>query len=682
MNSFNKILIANRGEIAVRVIRTAKDLGYRTVAVFSEADADALHVKLADQAVCIGAAAAGKSYLVADKILEAAQRSGADAIHPGYGFLSENADFARQCESAEITFIGPSPEAIELMGSKRLSKIAMLQAGVPCIPGYQGEDQSDETLSREANSIGFPVMVKASAGGGGRGMRLVLLASELPAALKAARSEAKNAFGSDQLILERAMIETRHIEIQVFADNQGNVVHLGERDCSIQRRHQKVIEESPSPFVDEDLRQRMGKAAVEAAKACNYSGAGTVEFLTDKDINFYFLEMNTRLQVEHPVTEMITGLDLVAWQLKVAAGERLPLQQEEIKLSGHAMEVRLYAEDPRHNFMPQTGDILRWELPSSSGIRIDHGICEGQRISSHYDPLLAKVIAHGTNREQARRRLACAVEDIVLLGVNNNKQFLANVLRHPAFVEGEITTGFIEQHYGFDNENRVDDKNSLEANNCGETDSLASPISSNTLGLAAIIMYSHSSLTSAHNPELTSWRNCGSAPWKYRLCSEGEVYQLTISVNRHDEHTRFTVVINDDVNAIDLVSIGPGKCVYIDNGLRQTIDYVFKDSVLYIESEFGNQGIENITHKPASSDNNIGNGQINASTDGVIIDVPVVLGELVKKGQTIAVLEAMKMEHQLIANVSGKIEKLTVKVGDQVKNRQSLALITPSEIES
>ncbi len=663
MNSFNKILIANRGEIAVRVIRTAKDLGYRTVAVFSEADADALHVKLADQAVCIGAAAVGKSYLVADKILEAAKRSGADAIHPGYGFLSENADFARRCESAGIIFIGPSPEAIELMGCKRLSKIAMLEAGVPCIPGYLGRDQSDETMSREANSIGFPIMVKASAGGGGRGMRLVLQASELPAALKAARSEAKNAFGSDELILERAMIEPHHIEIQVFADNQGNVVYMGERDCSIQRRHQKVVEESPSPFVDADLRQQMGKAAVEAAKACNYGGAGTIEFLTDKDKNFYFLEMNTRLQVEHPVTELITGLDLVAWQLKVAAGESLPLQQDEIKLTGHAIEVRLYAEDPRHNFKPQTGDILRWKLPSSTGIRIDHGICEGQTITSHYDPLLAKVIAYGANREQARRRLACAVEDIVLLGVNNNRRFLVSILRHPAFAEGEITTAFIEQHCR-------DDANRL-----------ALSASSKTLGLAAIIMYSRSSLKSTHNPDLVSWRNGASAPWHYSLCSEGEVYPLTLSVNTHNEHSRFTVTVDDDVKVIDVVSVDSGQCVYIDNGLRQTIAYVFKDTVLYIESESGNAGFENITLAALSSDDNIGNGQIIASMDGAIIDVPVAVGEQVQKGQTIAVLEAMKMEHLLKANVSGKIEKLTVKVGDQVKNRQSLASITTSEIE-
>jgi geranyl-CoA carboxylase alpha subunit len=333
MTAFTKILIANRGEIAVRVIRTARELGYRTVAVYSEADANALHVQEADQAVCIGPAPVGESYLVAEKILDAAARTGADAIHPGYGFLSENAAFAAACEQAGIVFIGPPAGAIELMGSKRLSKIAMLAAGVPCIPGYQGEDQSDETLLVEAQDVGFPLMVKASAGGGGRGMRLVFEQSELAEQIRTARSEALGAFGSGELILERAVLQPRHIEIQVFADGHGNVVYLGERDCSIQRRHQKVVEEAPSPFVDEDLRRRMGEAAVEAARACDYRGAGTVEFLVDADRNFYFLEMNTRLQVEHPVTEMITGQDLVAWQLAVAAGKPLPLNQDDIRLN-------------------------------------------------------------------------------------------------------------------------------------------------------------------------------------------------------------------------------------------------------------------------------------------------------------------------------------------------------------
>ncbi|KZZ64271.1 acetyl/propionyl/methylcrotonyl-CoA carboxylase subunit alpha, partial [Oleiphilus sp. HI0128] len=425
--TFEKVLVANRGEIAVRVMRTAKSLGYKTVAVYSEADAGAPHVLNADEAVCIGAAPVGESYLVADKILEAAKLTDAGAIHPGYGFLSENCDFANACEKANIEFIGPPSAAIELMGSKRLSKIAMTKAGVPCIPGYEGADQDIETLLKEAQTIGFPIMVKASAGGGGRGMRLVFEESELEAQIKTASSEAENAFGSGELILERAVIKPRHIEIQVFADKYGNAVYFGERDCSIQRRHQKVVEEAPSPFVDPELRQRMGEAAVQAAKACNYVGAGTVEFLVDSDKNFYFLEMNTRLQVEHPVTELITGTDLVAWQLNVASGQVLPKTQDQIELNGHAMEVRLYAEDPANQFLPQTGPVHLWEPAQGDGLRIDDGIITGQTVSPFYDPMLAKIIAYGANREEARRRLIRAVEESTLFGCTVNSNFLCEV---------------------------------------------------------------------------------------------------------------------------------------------------------------------------------------------------------------------------------------------------------------
>jgi geranyl-CoA carboxylase alpha subunit len=448
--AFSKVLIANRGEIACRVIRSAKALGYRTVAVYSDADAQALHVQLADEAVHIGPAKVADSYLRIDAILEACRKSGADAVHPGYGFLSENEAFATACADNGITFIGPTPKAIELMGSKRLSKIAMIEAGVPCVPGYEGADQSDAVFVREADRIGFPVMVKASAGGGGRGMRLVHAREELPAALATARSEAKNAFGSGELILEKAVIAPRHVEIQVFGDTHGNCVYLGERDCSIQRRHQKVVEEAPCPVMTPELRRRMGGAAVAAAKSVEYVGAGTVEFLLDAEGNFYFLEMNTRLQVEHPVTELVTGLDLVEWQLRVANGEKLPLAQDEITLTGAAIEVRLYAEDPGHNFLPQTGPVLRWIPADLPGVRIDHGMYTGGEVSPHYDPMVAKVIAYGKTRTDAARLLARAVEDSVLLGVNNNKRFLANLLRHPVFVSGDTSTAFIDQHFSQD----------------------------------------------------------------------------------------------------------------------------------------------------------------------------------------------------------------------------------------
>ncbi|MDP6876477.1 MAG: biotin carboxylase N-terminal domain-containing protein, partial [Alphaproteobacteria bacterium] len=390
--AFTKVLIANRGEIACRIMRTAHTMGYRTVAVYSEADGDAPHVGMADQAVCIGPAPVAESYLNVPAILDAAARTGADAVHPGYGFLAENGDFARACTDAGLTFIGPSAEAIDLMGNKRLSKLRMMEAEVPCVPGYSGAEQDDGVLVAEGETIGFPLMVKAASGGGGRGMRLVESADDLPGAISGARSEAENAFGSGELILEKAVIEPRHVEIQVFADGHGNCVHLGERDCSIQRRHQKVVEEAPSPAVDGDLRAAMGAAAVAAARAIDYRGAGTVEFLLGADGGFYFLEMNTRLQVEHPVTEMITGLDLVAWQLDVAAGEALPLTQDEIKFAGHAIEVRLYAEDPYADFLPQTGTVVAWR--PSAQVRVDTGIVEGQEISPFYDPMVAKVIAH------------------------------------------------------------------------------------------------------------------------------------------------------------------------------------------------------------------------------------------------------------------------------------------------
>ena len=447
MKPFRKILIANRGEIACRVILTARAKGYRTVAVYSDADVDARHVAMADEAVNIGPAPAGESYLAMDRILAAAARSGADAVHPGYGFLSENARFAQACRDAGLVFIGPSPDAIRMMGDKSEAKRRMIAAGVPCIPGYQGEDQSDERMIAEADTVGYPVMVKAAAGGGGRGMRLVHAAADLPTALRSARSEATNAFGDGRLLLERAVIQPRHVEIQVFGDSHGHVVHLGERDCSIQRRHQKVVEEAPSPAVDADLRSRMGAAAVLAAQTIDYVGAGTVEFLLDRDKCFYFLEMNTRLQVEHPVTELVTGLDLVAMQLDVASGKHLPVCQDDVTLRGHAIEVRLYAEDPANLFLPQTGSVKVWQPSTADGVRIDGGIGTGSEISAYYDPMIAKIIAWGQDRDEARRRLAAAVADTIILGVVTNKEFLGRILDAPLFADGQATTAFIETEF-------------------------------------------------------------------------------------------------------------------------------------------------------------------------------------------------------------------------------------------
>ncbi len=447
MSGFRKILVANRGEIACRVMRTAHRLGHRTVAVYSDADAEAPHVHLADEAVRIGAPPAAESYLNIAALLEAARRTAAEAVHPGYGFLSERADFAQACADAGFIFIGPPPEAIAAMGNKAAAKRRMAAAGVPCAPGYLGEDQSDERLTAEARRLGLPLLVKAVAGGGGRGMRLVHDIADFSAALAAARREAQSAFGDGTLMLERLIVDGRHIEIQVFADAHGHAVHLGERDCTAQRRRQKVIEEAPSPVVSPAMRMAMGRDAVAAALAVGYRGAGTVEFIVDAQMQHHFLEMNTRLQVEHPVTECITGFDLVEWQLRIAAGEPLPVTQDEIRYEGHAIEARLYAEDPYDGWKPQTGPILGWSPPAAGdgGIRIDHGIATGGEISPYYDAMVAKFIAHGRDRADAIRRLTRALEETPLFGPRNNGRFLRDLVNHPRFVQASMTTTLLDE---------------------------------------------------------------------------------------------------------------------------------------------------------------------------------------------------------------------------------------------
>ncbi|MCX4219428.1 acetyl/propionyl/methylcrotonyl-CoA carboxylase subunit alpha [Pseudomonas sp. MCal1] len=649
MPALHKILIANRGEIACRIQRTAQALGYRTVAVFSDADADALHVQMADQAVNIGPAPVLQSYLNIPAILDAARRSGADAIHPGYGFLSENAEFARACEQAGLTFIGPSVEAIELMGSKRQSKIAMLAAGVPCIAGYQGADQDDATLTREAERIGYPLMIKASAGGGGRGMRLVHSAEELPAQLRTARSEALNGFGSDELILEQALIEPRHVEVQLFGDHHGNLIYLGERDCSIQRRHQKVIEEAPCPVMTEELRQAMGEAALKAGRAVNYVGAGTVEFLLDARGQFYFLEMNTRLQVEHPVTELITGLDLVAWQLSVAEGQPLPLTQAQVKLDGHAMEVRLYAEDPAQGFLPQTGRVEAWAPALDRGARIDHGLIEGQSISPFYDPMLGKLIAHGATREEARRKLLCAVQDSVLLGVQSNQRLLASLLQHPQFISGEFGTGFIAQHFA--------DHDCLRA---------CLP-SAEVLALAAALFY----LCAAqqHRAPLSGWRNNASAPLLYRIGLDARDWNVQL---RTRSNNAFEVQVAERVIELRLVEHTAGAVTLEIDGLRQRHAYRLRDEQLWLFTHPGSLHLVDRTHAVIDSQTSVSSGTLKAPMDGAIIEVLVSEGSPVSKGQLLVVLEAMKMEHPLKAGIDGVLKRVQVKVGDQVKNRQVL----------
>ncbi|NWA27903.1 acetyl/propionyl/methylcrotonyl-CoA carboxylase subunit alpha [Pseudomonas gingeri] len=644
MPAFHKILIANRGEIACRVILGAQALGYRTVAVFSEADAQARHVRLADEAVCIGPPPVAQSYLNSAALLDAARRTGADALHPGYGLLSENAQFAQACLDAGLTFIGPSPAAIDLMGSKRRSKIAMLAAGVPCIAGYQGAAQDDATLAREADTLGYPLMIKASAGGGGRGMRRVQRPEDLAQQIHSARSEALNAFGNDELILEQALIEPRHVEIQLFGDQHDQLIHLGERDCSIQRRHQKVIEEAPCPVMTAELRQAMGEAALKAGRAVNYVGAGTVEFLLDARGQFYFLEMNTRLQVEHPVSEMITGLDLVAWQINVAAGLPLPLRQEQVEFRGHAIEVRLYAEDPTRDFLPQTGQILGWE--PAPGIRIDHGLLEGDAISPFYDPLLGKLIAHGATREEARRKLLRAVEDCVLLGIASNQRLLAQLLRHPSFVEGRFSTAFIDEHF------------SEHPSHVPSTAELA---------LAAALFYRQAA--DRHAPGLSGWRNTASAPRPYQLALEDTTFDLLLSDGPAE-----SLLIQRGAERIELRLLAWDARwvrVQIDAVVRRHA-YRLDGDQLWLCTGPGSLHLRDRTLASAQAPNIVGSGTLTAPMDGAIVQVLVSEGSPVSKGQLLMVLEAMKMEHPLKAGVDGVVRRVRVIHGDQVKNRQIL----------
>ena len=654
MASFSKILIANRGEIACRVIRTARDMGYRTVAVYSDADAHALHVAQADEAVRIGPPPARDSYLKIDALIAAAKATGADAVHPGYGFLSENADFARACGEAGLVFIGPTPNAIHAMGNKAAAKRLMIAAGVPCVPGYEGADQSDEGLVKEAERIGLPLMVKAAAGGGGRGMRLVADAKDVAKAISAARSEATNAFGSGELILEKAIVDGRHVEVQVFGDTHGNVIHLGERDCSVQRRHQKVLEEAPSPAVDPALREKMGAAAVAAAKAVDYVGAGTVEFLLGADKSFYFLEMNTRLQVEHPVTEMITGLDLVEWQLRVAAGERLPKMQREITLSGHAIEARLYAEDPSRNFLPQSGTIVAFAAADRKGLRTDHGIASGWTVSPFYDPMLAKVIAYGATREEARRRLIAGLDDTLLLGLADNKSFLVAMLKHPVFAAGDATTGFIGANFPPKSE---------------ATKRAAAPV--RIKALAAILFGRRgagASTVTAH------WHSTGPAHTPLKLGVGEAITNAVVRVSGKS----FMVVVDGDEHEVAIISEGGDAIRFLFDGVQSTARVVSEGDTLYIAADGHSFVIRDASLETSRAGAKAGDAKMLAPMNGRIVSVLCKTGETVSKGQRIVILEAMKMQHEIVAPRDGALASVNVAEGDQVATRQILAALVES----
>ena len=647
----HKILVANRGEIAVRVLRTAKGLGYRTVAVHSEADAEAPHVAMADGAVCIGPAPVGESYLDAEKILDAARGSGADAVHPGYGFLSENTDFARACEAAGITFIGPTPEAVELMGNKAAAKRRMIEAGVPCVPGYEGEDQSDEVFVRAAEEIGYPVMVKAAAGGGGRGMRLVEAADGLERALSRARSEAKRSFGSEELILEKAIARPRHVEVQVFADVHGNVIHLGERDCSVQRRHQKVIEEAPCPILTPERRAEMGAAAVEAARNIGYRGAGTVEFLLAPDGAFYFLEMNTRLQVEHPVTEMITGLDLVALQIRVAEGEPLPLGQDDVTLDGHAIEVRLYAENPDKGFLPDTGPIDLWLPPEGEGVRVDAGVATGLEVSPFYDSMQAKIIAWGETRDVARRRLIGALRNAALFGPATNREFLAVALSNDTFAAGEATTAFLEEEA----------VNVAAARTTSGLDRAA---------VAAVLQYRAEARTALEAsvgvaPELAGWSSSGAVVTRYVYELEDEtVLDLTVAPHGLDqlrvqcgEEIRVVWVTREDGAAVDLE---------IDGTRRRALFVMPERGRIHLSLDGEELAVENRLASAAVEGEGEADGTLVAPMHGMLLEILVAVGDSVSKGDRLGVLEAMKMQHELLATVDGVVSEIIAKAGQQI----------------
>ncbi len=662
LDRFASVLIANRGEIALRIMRSAQRLGFRTIAVYSDADRDAPHRHAADLALHIGASRPSASYLNMDALLDAARQSGAQAVHPGYGFLAENADFAQACTDAGLVFIGPPAQAIFAMGNKAGAKRLMQAAGVPCVPGYHGDDQSDARMQEEAAHIGYPVMIKAAAGGGGRGMRRVDGADEFAAALRSARSEAQHAFSSSELILEKAVVEPRHIEIQVFADMHGNVVHLGERDCSVQRRHQKVIEETPSPAVTPELRARMGEVSIAAARAIGYVGAGTLEFLLDRDGNFYFMEMNTRLQVEHAVTEAVIGVDLVEWQLRIAGGEALPLTQAEIDArraaGGHTIEVRLCAEDPRQNFLPQSGVVEYWHAPGN--VRTDHALASGTTISPYYDSMQAKIVAHGRDRRDALRRLAHALDECILLGVTSNRHFLARCVAHPEFIAGRATTAFIDTCFP------------PAARAATLPGALACEVAS-----ALMTMHRSRSDAQRYPQELRGWSSSYPYPQLCRFALDGEAVEMRVATLSADA---LEITRGDQRTTVVVAATRKNRMTLVINGRALPVDYAFRASSCYFVLDGVEHEATDHTYAVAARNGNgAGSGRITAPMNGRVVALPVRQGDTVAAGQVLMVIEAMKMEHSIAAALDGEIKALFAAIGDQVAPGRLLMEIGAAE---
>jgi len=662
-----RLLIANRGEIACRILRTARRLGLQTVAVYSDADAAARHVAEADTALPIGPAPARDSYLNIEAVIAAARRAGADAIHPGYGFLSENAAFAEACAAAGITFIGPPPGAIRAMGSKSAAKALMEQAGVPLVPGYHGADQDPAVLAKAAAAIGYPVLVKASAGGGGRGMRVVEAPAQLAEALDAARREAQSAFGDPQLLVEKYLTRPRHIEMQVFADRHGNCIHLYERDCSIQRRYQKVVEEAPAPGLTETRRAQIAAAAIAAARAVGYVGAGTVEFIAT-DADFYFMEMNTRLQVEHPVTEAITGLDLVEWQIRIAEGARLPLAQDDVTARGHAIEVRLYAEDPARDFLPQPGRLDHVGFPEqAAGVRIDTGVRSGDVVPREYDPLIAKLIAWGDDRASAIARLTRALADTEIAGVRTNRGFLAAIVGHPAFAAGELDTGFIARH----------------------RDALLpapAPAGARALALATLarlLAERRQSIEAAartadpYSPwALASGWRLNRAAWQDCLWRDGEA---TVTVRAHFAGEGFGLTLPDGTSLAADGVLAPDGCLSASlDGVRSTARVVCRGDDVTVFEGGAEHRLAVVDPLRAAAAGEAAAGKLTAPMPGRVSAVKVATGQRVARGHPLIVVEAMKMEHTVTAPADGIVGAVHFSVGDLVEEGAELLVLEPA----
>jgi 3-methylcrotonyl-CoA carboxylase alpha subunit len=655
---FDKILIANRGEIACRIARTAQRMGIRTVGVYSEADAGAMHVAACDEAYLIGPPPARDSYLRIDRIIDAAQRSGARAVHPGYGFLSENEDFAKACAAAGIVFIGPPVDAIRSMGSKSAAKGLMENAGVPLVPGYHGESQDIDLIAREAERIGYPVLIKASAGGGGKGMRIVRTPAQLKDAVASARREAASAFGDDKVLIERYLTRPRHVELQVFADAHGTCIHLFERDCSVQRRHQKVLEEAPAPGMTSERRRQMGSAAVAAANAVNYVGAGTVEFIVDESGEFYFMEMNTRLQVEHPVTEMVTCLDLVEWQLRVAAGEPLPLTQEEVKAHGHAIEARVYAEDPARGFLPSIGRLVHLREPATSKhVRVDTGVRVGDEIGVHYDPMIAKLICWDVDRASALRRLHRALGEYQVAGVSNNLAFLASLTAHPAFAQAHedtslLDTGLIERHQA----------ELLPAPTPVPDAVLAVATLSELLHADALAQERAAASADPHSP----WH--GTSGWRLnednfhvlRFLVAGQV----VAVTAHYRADGYEFELPGSRSSVRGALRADGRIAVDLGGTRFDADVVRLGTVLEVFALGSTYRLE--IEVPDRSAEDADGGSLAAPMPGSVIEVLVKPGDTVAKGAALMIIEAMKMEHTIAAPSPGTVKEVYFAKGDQV----------------